>query len=398
MLGLVFALKMVAYVGIAPAAEAVLSRLSRKAVLIGLDFGRMVLLVPMALVTEPWHVVVLAFLFFGLAAAFTPLYHATVPDILTDEPTYTRALALSRIAYTLEAVLSPVVAAALLQFLTAEALFVCASLAFAGSIGSLVATPVLGRRTADRDEPARERLFRGMRIYTRTPRLRGLLLLNFSLALVMAWILVNSVVYAGIRLGDAEAFYPLLMAGFGLGAAGGAVLTPRLVESTGERQVIVAGAVIFALAGGIAAFPLKGIEAFGLWAVLGMASSLVLTPGGLVLIRSADHGDRPSVFAAHFSLSHAGWLIAYPLAGWLGTLAGLGKAVLILAGLALMTAALAVMTWPRHDPPEREHSHADLPDDHDHLRKSPAEGPRKRHSHVYHIDRHHARWPRDNAR
>ena len=32
--------------------------------------------------------------------------------------------------------------------------------------------------------------------------------------------------------------------------------------------------------------------------------------------------DRPALFAAHFALSHACWLVTYPLAGWLG--AGLG--------------------------------------------------------------------------
>ncbi len=28
--------------------------------------------------------------------------------------------------------------------------------------------------------------------------------------------------------------------------------------------------------------------------------------------------DRPFLIAAQFALSHAGWLVTYPLAGWLG--------------------------------------------------------------------------------
>ena len=55
-----------------------------------------------------------------------------------------------------------------------------------------------------------------------------------------------------------------------------------------------------------------------LWFVIGVGSSLAQTPAGRLLRRSSHAEDRPALFAAQFALSHACWLVTYPLAGWLG--------------------------------------------------------------------------------
>ena len=54
------------------------------------------------------------------------------------------------------------------------------------------------------------------------------------------------------------------------------------------------------------------------WAMLGASYSAAQVPTGRLLRRSAHAEDRPSLFAAQFALSHACWLLTYPLAGWLG--------------------------------------------------------------------------------
>ena len=396
-LGLIFALKMVAYVGLAPLAETILAGQPRKGALIGLDLGRMLLLLPMVLVAETWQIAALAFAFFALSAAFTPLFQSVIPDILPEEDTYTRALAYSRIAYTLEAVLSPVIAAALLRFVAAENLFLFAALAFVGSIAALMVTRISPVGNRDGNGPFLQRALKGLRIYTQTPRLRGLFLLNLSLSLAMAWVLVNSVAYAGLHLGDAERYFPILMASYGFGAAMGAVIVPRLLTRWSERSVMLAGTVAFAMLGGLVALHLPYTGLLGVWAGFGFASSLVLTPGGLIIIRSARQGDRPAVFAAHFSLSHAGWLVSYPLAGWLGALAGLENAILLLSGLALLTAFVATRVWQPDDPLMRAHAHPELPDDHPHLRDIPATGPSHLHRHAYYIDPLHPHWSGSRA-
>ena len=52
-----------------------------------------------------------------------------------------------------------------------------------------------------------------------------------------------------------------------------------------------------------------------LWFVLGLGYSLTQTPTGRLLRRSAHPEDRPAIFAAQFALSHACWIVTYPLAG-----------------------------------------------------------------------------------
>ncbi|WP_347313482.1 MFS transporter [Defluviimonas sp. SAOS-178_SWC] len=391
-LGFLLAVKMVAYVGVSPLAEALFAGRSRKRVMVGLDVARMLLLLPMAFATDTYQIAALALVFFAVSSGFTPLFQSVIPDVLPDEQTYSWALVWSRIAYTLESVLSPVIAAMVLQVVAGEFLFWAAAAAFVGSIAALLVTRFPAESGDRRKGPFLKRALRGLAIYRKTPRLRGLFLLNFALSLSMAWVLVNSVVLAGARLGDAEKHFPILMAFYGLGAAIGAVLVPRLIHSLEERRTMTTGAVLHAALGLVIVLPLGYAGYMALWVGFGLAASLVLTPGGLVIARSAGAGGRASVFAAQFSLSHAGWLVAYPLAGQLGARAGLEPALLILSGLTICVAALAVLVWPAADPLTREHDHPELAHDHPHLQETPAHGPARRHAHTFHIDDLHPDW------
>jgi MFS family permease len=391
-LGFLLALKMVAYVVLAPMAETALAGRRRKTTMVALNIGRMLLLLPMIVATEIWQIATLAFAFFALSSAFTPLFQSVIPDIFPDEESYTRALVYSRIAYTLEAILSPIVAAVVLRVVASEILFLFSALAFAGSIAALTAAHFPKDQVSDGKGPFLQRAAKGMNIYLRTPRLRGLFLLNFALSLAMAWVLVNTVVYAGSRLGDSEHYFPILMASYGIGAAMGAVLVPCLIRTTGERLVMVSGGWIFAALGGVILLPLPVSGLLILWAGFGLASSLVLTPGGLVITRSSDAKDRTSVFAAQFSLSHLGWLVAYPLAGWLAVWIGLENALVTLSVLCALTVFAATRVWTASDTTEVLHDHPDLAQNHPHLKECHATGADNRHAHVYHIDALHQRW------
>jgi len=391
-LGFLLAVKMVAYVGVSPLAAALFSGRRRRRVMVGLDVVRMLLLLPMAFATQTWQIAVLAFCFFAVSAGFTPLFQSVIPDVLTDEHGYSRALVWSRIAYTLESVLSPVIAAIVMQMVASAFLFWVAAVAFLGSIAMLLLTHFPADSVDPRKGSFIARASRGLSIYRRTPRLRGLFLLNFALSLGMAWVLVNSVVLAGVRLGNAEAEFPVLMTFYGLGAVIGAVLVPRLIEALQERRTMAAGAVLHAMLGFAIVLPLGYAGYMALWVGFGLAASLVLTPGGLVIARSAARANRAAVFAAQFSLSHAGWMVAYPLAGELGARVGLETALMILSGLTIGMVILALRAWPSTDPLTREHEHPELPADHRHLREIPAHGQRQRHAHAFHIDDLHPKW------
>src|SRR6056297_1588163 len=391
-LGFLLAVKMVAYVCIAPLAQALFAGHGRKRTMIGLDLARMVLLLPMAFATQTWQLAALALVFFAVSAGFTPLFQSVIPDVLPQEETYSRALVWSRIAYTLESVLSPVVAGLMLQIVAAEFLFWVAALAFGGSLCALAVTRFPGEAPDQRKQAFLARAMAGLQIYRKTPRLRGLFLMNFALSISMAWVLVNSVVLAGARLGDAERHFPILMAFYGLGAAIGAGLVPRLIAHLDERRTMAAGALLHAVLGLGILLPLGYASYMALWGFFGLAASLVLTPGGLVIARSAQASDRPAVFAAQFSLSHAGWLIAYPLAGELAARIGLEQALALLSVMTVGTVLVALRVWPAADPLTREHEHPELAADHPHLIGTVTHGPRNRHAHPFYIDDLHPDW------
>lgn len=127
-----------------------------------------------------------------------------------------------------------------------------------------------------------------------------------------------------------------------------------------------------------------------LWLVLGLGYSAAQTPSGRLLRRSAHAEDRPAVFAAQFALSHACWLICYPLAGQMGARVGMDAAFGAMALIGLAGVGLAWRFWPNNDPTDIAHQHPDLSDDHPHL---VAFGRNGRHHHPVVIDDIHARWP-----
>ncbi|WP_260513339.1 MFS transporter [Stappia sediminis] len=155
---------------------------------------------------------------------------------------------------------------------------------------------------------------------------------------------------------------------------------------------MLAGAGLLALSMAIAVFLDSYWMLLALWFAVGMAYSLAQVPSGRLLRRSAHEADRPAIYAAQFALSHACWLVTYPLAGRFGNLAGLSATALVLAGIAGFATAVAMWLWPADDPEEIEHQHRELPPDHPHLKKGERSA-QKRHRHAYVIDELHPTWP-----
>ena len=174
-LGTALAIKMVAYVLIAPVAQAFTSRLPRRAFLVGTDLVRAAIALTLPFVDQVWQIYALIFVLQSASAAFTPTFQATIPDILPDERDYTRALSLSRLAYDLENLLSPTLAALLLAVVPYNALFGGAVVGFLCSAALVVSVSLPIATRTERQGGIYDRTTRGLRIYLATPRLRGLL-------------------------------------------------------------------------------------------------------------------------------------------------------------------------------------------------------------------------------
>ncbi len=409
-LGTALALKIVAYVGIAPLVGGFAHRLPRRRLLVALDVARAGFVLCLPFVTEIWQIYLLIFLLNACSAGFTPTFQATIPDVLPDEAQYTRALSLSRLAYDLENLLSPALAAAALVLLTYDALFAANAVAFLASALLVFSVRLPSPKSQERERGIWQNVSFGLRAYLKTPRLRGLLALSLATAAAGAMVVVNTVVYVRDRLGGSESDTAVAFAAAGAGSMVVALLLPRFLDRLPDRPVMLAGGMVLGLA------LLLGLSGPGLlallpvWFLLGAGSSLIQTPTGRLLRRSAQEGDRPAVYAAQFALSHAGWLIAYPLAGWLGGTLGLTAAFAVLAVITLASTLAALACWPADDPLELEHSHAAFEHEHPHIHDAHHrhehegwEGPEPhrhphrhgalKHRHPYVIDLHHPVWP-----
>lgn len=388
-LGTALAIKMTAYIGVAPIAAAFAERLPRRAMLVSLDLVRALVALALPFVTEVWQIYVLIFVLQSASAAFTPTFQATIPDILPDEDDYTRALSLSRLAYDLESVASPMLAAALLTVISFHNLFAGTVIGFLAS-AALVATVLLPKAKQVPRRSIYERTTRGIRIFLATPRLRGLLALNLTVAAASAMVIVNTVVLVQSRFALPQSSTALALAAFGGGSMISALVLPRLLKNIKDRTAMLfgGGILVVGLAVGINLTTYNFL--LPLWMVLGVGYSLAQTPSGRLLRRSAHAEDRPALFAAQFALSHACWLITYPLAGWLGANISLTASFVGLALVAGSALLVSIVIWrPAHDQESIKHTHENLPGDHAHIDGQDGVD----HEHPYVIDDQHRRWP-----
>lgn len=391
-LGTALAIKMVAYIGVAPIAAAFAERLPRRAMLVTLDLVRAAVALMLPFVTEIWQVYTLIFVLQSASAGFTPTFQATIPDVLPKEADYTKALSLSRLAYDLESLVSPALAAALLTVVSFHNLFLGTVVGFIAS-ALLVVSAVLPKAKLPPPRGIYDRTTRGMRIYLATPRLRGLLAFNLAVASASAAVIVNTVVLVQGQLKLTQNATAVALAAFGAGSMLVALCLPRLLDKLPERKVMLGGAVLLVV--GLFTGPIasaKFATLLVLWFCLGMGYSLVQTPSGRLVRRSSREEDRPALFAAQFALSHACWLVTYPMAGWLGATAGLDVSFLALAVLAGAATIASARLWPADDPREIEHGHDDLGAAHPHVGEGTKTAP-TRHTHDFVVDDEHRRWP-----
>ncbi|MDN5996762.1 MFS transporter [Acidipropionibacterium jensenii] len=349
-MGVAMTIKMVAYVAVAPLATALVARLSRKPVLIGADLVRAGVAVSLPMVTQAWQIYILILLLQSASATFTPTFQAVIPSVLPDEGDYTRALSLSRLAYDLESVLSPMLAAVLLTVI--------------GFIGSavLVASTRFPHIEVPPSAPFLERLTRGVRLFWRIRELRGLMGLNLVVATTTAMVIVNTVVLVQAHLGRSQSDVALLLGVYGTGSMVVALGMPALLDRLPDRRVMVAGGlalpVLLLVAAGVIARPASSgqwVALLVVWTLLGAATSTILTPSSRLLRRNSQDQTRPAVFSAQFSLSHACFLITYPLAGALGAAIGLPAVAVVLVVVGVLGLVAALLAWRPVSTGSRDH-------------------------------------------
>ncbi|MDY0910462.1 MFS transporter [Microbacterium sp. CFBP9034] len=347
-LGTALTIKMVAYVGVAPLVAAIVDRLPKKVVLVGADVVRLAIALLLPFVSEAWQIYVLVFVLQSASATFTPAFQSLIPTVLPEAKDYTRALALSRAAYDLEALLSPAIAALLLTVVSYDNLFVGTAIGFAASAVLVLFAAIPAHLGDGAASTFWERLPTGAKVFARTPGLRFLLATNVVVAAGTALVLVNSVVYAKSVFGLGDAALAITLGAYGVGSLLVAVNIPWIVDRIGVTRTMLTGVVIVlvGLAAAIAVTVLAVAAATGWWALLatwvllGAGTSLINTPSSRLLADASTPANRNLVYTAQFAFSHACFLVTYPLAGWIGA-ASMPAAVIALFVIAVAGADTA---------------------------------------------------------
>lgn len=357
-MGIAMTIKIVAYVVVSPVVSALTAQLPRRPVLITADLTRAAIAMLLPFVTEVWQVYLLVFLLQSASATFTPAFQALIPSVLPDEDEYTAALSLSRLAYDMESLASPALAAALLTVVSYHDLFAGTVVGFLGS-AILVARTRLPVIETHARTPFGARLTSGLRQFLGNSELRSLIALNLVVAAATAMVIVNTVVMVKGDLGRSQPDAALLLAANGAGSMLVALAMPRLLTRIVDRSMMRAGAAVLPAALLAVAPTLAWLPAparwpmlIALWCLIGAATSAVLTPSSRLLRRNSTPQSAPAVFAAQFSLSHACYLITYPIAGIVGATLGRAGSAVVLTLVACV--ALGVTTFsPRDRAPGR---------------------------------------------
>lgn len=222
-------------------------------------------------------------------------------------------------------------AALALLFASYTGLFTINAAAFLVSAGLIAASRLPAQRPTERESSTWGQITFGIRAYLKTPRLRGLLAFYMGVAAASAMVIVNTVMYVRDDLSGSAFDAALTLAAAGCGSMLVALGLPTLLDRITDRTVMLSGSVLMTVGLGLMALSPGFAGMLAIWFLIGAGWSMVQTPAGRVVNRSSAPADRPAYFSAQFSLSHACWLVFYPLAGSLGTYLGIEITALLFA-------------------------------------------------------------------
>jgi MFS family permease len=339
-LGITLTLRIVVIVFFAPWAGLVADRLGPKRTMILSDLFRALIVLGFFFVENVWQIYLLAvFLNFG-AAIFTPVYKAVIPGVTTEKD-YPQALALGAVAYDLSTILAPSLAALTISLLGFRGNFAINALTFVVSAALLFGLPRLTRTPSS--ERSKISLTHGLRAMLQRWPLRESLILALQTSIAGGFVLVATIDFVKIQLAMPDTAYAWAMAAYGLGSVAGATIygpaKPPLRKTLIHLSV---PSMILALAA--AGFFHRFEPLLIAWAVAGAGQCFLGIRGNELLAANSSPDERALIYAAHFSLSHAGWGITYPLAGFLVTSQGFESTAWIFAGLL---AAVSLPLWIR---------------------------------------------------
>lgn len=351
-LGAALTLRVLAFVVFSPLAGVIADRINRKWLLIGCDFGRMLIIGLLPFVHAVWQVYVLMFLVNALTAFFTPTNQATVPLVVGQDDSGP-AFALSSATTELINIVGPGLAGVVAALLGGRNLFFVDAASFLLSGLLILTLPALRAEQGEVQRSTWQGVRDGTARLWRDAPIRFALLLELVAAVTGALILVNTVsrIQGELRLG--ESAYGWVMAAYGLGATLASLVVGLVGKRWPRTRFILLGALITSVAvlpGNVAPLPLILM----LWVLAGLGQNWVNLPAETLLAERTEEAAQGRVYGAHFAWSHLWYAFAYPLAGVLGTRLP-HQDFLIGGGIALaLLAIVATLLRPKAEQPKAQ--------------------------------------------
>lgn len=339
-LSIIFAIKMLTYIFLSPVFAQMAKGLAKRKSLILLDLIRAGFILFIPFVTQVWQVYFLMFAIHACSAWFTPQFQSLLAEVSDDHDEYVKALSISRLAFDLEQMLSPMITALLLLVLSFRYVFFLDAMSFLVSASLLLFVSIpLKQRTKPVIQASGllENLTLGLKNYLSKPSLKALWFAYLAAASASAMVLVNTVVYVHDILKGGESETALAMMLVGLGSMFVALGLPYWVKKLSLERFHWIGMVTLLFAFLI---PLLSSSWFGFAAfcvAMGVGMSCIQTTSGLIIVQTCGSEETAPYFAAHFSLTHCWWLITYLIAGLSAQLLGLSMAYLVMSGLTMLS-------------------------------------------------------------
>ncbi|WP_438465717.1 MFS transporter [Marinomonas sp. PE14-40] len=339
-LSMIFAIKMLTYIFLSPVFAQMARGLAKRKSLILLDLIRAGFILFIPFVTQVWQVYFLMFAIHACSAWFTPQFQSLLAEVSDDQDEYVKALSISRLAFDLEQMLSPMFTALLLLVLSFRYVFFLDAMSFlvSASLLLLISIPLKqGTKPVIQASGLLENLTLGLKNYLSKPSLKALWFAYLAAASASAMVLVNTVVYVHDILKGDESETALAMMLVGLGSMFVALGLPYWVKKLSLERFHWIGMVTLLFAFLI---PLLSSSWFGFAAfcvAMGVGMSCIQTTSSLIIVQTCGSEETAPYFAAHFSLSHCWWLITYLVAGLSAQLLGLSMAYLVMSGLTMLS-------------------------------------------------------------
>ncbi|MFC4166023.1 MFS transporter [Teichococcus aestuarii] len=304
-------------------------------------------------VLGPWGLLALTFAIGAGSAMNFPAWAATTPE-LVPRADLTQAIVLNGIGFNLARAVGPALGGFIIGLAGTQAAFAFNAFCFL----ILIVALVLWRREAPASRLPKEHFLSAMRAGVRfvgaSPALRVIILraVVFFFFGAAMWGLLPLLVREGLGLGP-EAF-GLLLAAMGIGAVGGGLLLPRARARLDRGGLVMAASLL--ASGALLLLGLAPRLALGGWAAAGLGMLLYGAAwiGAASTLQAAAQLSSPAWVRARaigiYQLSFFGALaFGSALAGWVGTLVGVGWALWGF-GACGAAAALAMRRWRLDQP------------------------------------------------